>query len=315
MLAVLGVVAPVFLVVGAGYSAARWNGFGRGWVDGLMAFTVRYAAPLLLFTGMYRLDLAQAFDLRLWASFYAGSTGSFVVGILLARYVWKRRPGEAVAIGFCAMFSNTLLLGLPVMTLAYGEESLAPAFSILAIHAPFHYVIGIVTMEVLRRDGAGALETATRAARAILSNALTIGIASGLLLNAVGLRLPDFAETAVDMLARAALPVALFAIGGALTRYAIRADLGEAAMATTLSIVIHPLVAWTLATQVFDLPQDLLRAAVVTSAMPTGMNGYVFAAMYDRAVGAAASTVLLSTALSVLTISFWLWLLGGAALV
>lgn len=314
MLAVLGVVAPVFLVVGAGFSAARWNGFARGWVDGLMAFTVRYAAPTLLFSGMYRLDLSQAFDPGLLGSFYAGSLGAFVVGILLARLAWRRRPGEAVAIGFCAMFSNTLLLGLPVMTLAYGEGALPPVFSILAIHAPLHYAVGIVTMELSRRDGVGAAETLSRASRAILSNALTIGIASGLALNAVGLRLPGFAETAVDMIARAALPVALFGLGGAMTRYALRADLGEAAMASTLSIVVHPLVAYLLGTHVFALSEPLLRAAVVTSAMPTGMNGYVFAAMYDRAVGAAASTVLLSTALSVATITFWLWLLGGAAI-
>ncbi|TVQ54633.1 MAG: AEC family transporter [Rhodobacteraceae bacterium] len=314
MLAVLGVVAPVFMVVAAGYSAARLHGFGRAWVDGLMAFAVRYAAPLLLFSGMYRLDLSQAFDLRLLASFYAGSLGSFVLAIILARLVWRRRPGEAVAIGFCAMFSNTLFLGVPVMTLAYGEGALPPVFSILAIHAPLHYAVGIVTMETLRRDGTGAAETAARAAGAILSNALTIGIASGLLLNALSVRLPGFAETAMEMMARAALPVALFGLGGAMTRYAIRADLGEAAMATTLSIVVHPLVAFVLGAHVFAMPDDLLRAAVITSAMPTGMNGYVFAAMYDRAMGAAASTVLLSTALSVATITFWLWLLGGAAL-
>jgi predicted permease len=47
--------------------------------------------------------------------------------------------------------------------------------------------------------------------------------------------------------------------------------------------------------------------------MPAGMNGYMFATMYNRAQGAAASTVLLGTGLSVLTVSFWLWMLGGAA--
>jgi predicted permease len=55
----------------------------------------------------------------------------------------------------------------------------------------------------------------------------------------------------------------------------------------------------------------MARAAVVLAAMPTGMNGYLFAAMYNRAMGAAASTVLLATTLSVFSIGLWLWWLGG----
>jgi predicted permease len=65
---------------------------------------------------------------------------------------------------------------------------------------------------------------------------------------------------------------------------------------------------------VFDLPDAWVRAAVVTAAMPTGMNGFVFASMYGRAQGAAASVVLLGTGAAVVSVTFWLWLLGGAAI-
>lgn len=310
MLSVLTVVLPVFLIVAAGYGATRFGGFAPAAVDGLLAFTVRFAVPVLLFGAMYRLDLAQAFDPRLLLSFYIGAAVCFVAGIVLARRVWARRPGEAVAIGFCAMFSNTVLLGLPIMARAYGEASLPPAFAIIALHAPVGYLAGISVMEYARRDGAGFVATVRRAAAAMFSNALTIGIVAGLVLNFGGVALPGFVVVAVDMMSAAALPAALFGLGGALTRYRLKADLGEAAMASALSIVLHPAIAYGLAALVFDLPAGMVRAAVVIAAMPTGMNAYVFAAMYHRAEGASASAVLLGTGASVVTITLWIWLLG-----
>ncbi|SDZ73618.1 AEC family transporter [Rubrimonas cliftonensis] len=309
-LSVLEVVAPVFLLVAAGYVLARTKVVSAEAVDGVMAFAVRFAVPLLLFGAIYRLDLASAFDLELLASFYLGALICFALAILLARKVWGRRPGEAVAIGFCALFSNSLLLGLPIMTRAYGEGALAPNFAIISVHAPFCYLVGIVVMEFSRRDGAGLVATVTRASKAMFSNALTIGLAAGFALNLGEVAVPAFAMTAVDMAATAALPAALFGLGGALTRYSLRADIGVATMTAAISLVVHPALALGLGAFVFDLPEGSLRAAVVTAAMPTGLNGYLFAAMYARAQGAAASVVLLGTAASVVTITLWLLALG-----
>lgn len=313
MLDVLMVVLPVFLIVGAGYGGVRIGSFSAAAIDGLMAYTIRFAIPILLFRAMVTLDLGQAFDPRLLASFYAGALGCFFATMALARFAFGRRPGESAAIGFSALFSNTVLLGLPIIDRAFGQASMAPAFSIVAVHAPVCYLVGITTMEIVRRDGASATVTARRAARAMFSNALTIGIAAGLVLNLAQVPLPEFLMAAVGLVAASGLPAALFALGGALTRYAVRDDLGEAVTAAVMSVIVHPLVVWALATQVFELPRDMTRAAVVLAAMPAGMNAYVFAAMYDRALGAAASAVLIGTALAVFTASFWLWLIGVTA--
>lgn len=309
MLDVLTVVLPVFLIVGAGYLAVRFGGFQQSAVDGLLAFTVRYAVPVFLFNAMYRLDLSEAFARDLLASFYTGALTCFALGTLLARLIWNRRPGESVAIGFGALFSNTVLLGLPIMERAFGPEEMAAAFAIVAIHAPICYFVGIVVMEICRADGHGPLETARRAARLMFSNALTIGLALGLAANFAGLRLPEPAEAAIGLLARAALPVALFAVGGALTRYALRSSLGEAGMVAALSTLLHPAIAYALG-RMLGLSDPYLHAAVLLAAMPPGMNAYVFATMYRRSEGAAASGLLLATATSVLTIPVWLLILA-----
>lgn len=314
MLAILNVVMPVFLVVGSGYALVRLRFFSDGVVDTLIGFATRFAVPCLLFMAMYRLDLGAAFDGAHLLSFYAASITCFVVAITLSRRVWKRRPGEAVVVGFGALFSNSVLLGLPVMERAYGAAETEAMLAIIALHAPICYLVGILTMELRARDGRPVPQALLSAGRQIVTNALMVGLGLGVLANLSGLALPGAAEDAIDLVARAALPVALFALGGALTRYSLKREVGEAGMVAACSLILHPLLAWLLTRHVFDLPEPFVRAAVLTAAMPTGLNGYVFATMYNRAIGTAASAVIVGTVFGILTISFWLWFLGGAAI-
>ncbi len=310
ILDLLEVVLPVFLVIGAGYLAVRLKVFGDSAVDGLMDFAIKFAVPSLLFLNIMRLDLGAYFDWRLLVTFFSGAFAAFVLGIVGARVLFKRRPGDSVAIGFGAMFSNSLLLGLPIMERAYGPDALAGNFVILSVHAPLIYLVGISVMEAARSDGRGLAGTTRVIARAMFRNTLMIGLALGFVVNLSGLVLPSAVLPAIELVARAALPAALFGLGGMLTRYSLRASVGEAGLITVLSLLVHPAVAYVLATQVFDLSVEFTRSAVVTASMAPGVNAYVFAKMYNRAVGAAASAVLLATGLSILTIPVWLYILG-----
>ncbi len=314
MLAVLNVVLPVFLIIATGYVATRTKLFPDAGIDGLIAFVIKFAIPALLLNAMYRLDLAMAFEWRILVSFYTGALTCFVLGMILARKIWKRTPGEAVAVGFSALFSNTVLVGLAIMTRAYGEAATQPMFGIIALHAPLLYTLGMIFMEIARRDGAGMKSTVRRMLASVFSNALMLGILTGLLLNVLEIRLPEPVASALEMLAAATLPAALFGIGAALTRYRMRAEASEALMVSVLLLLVHPGIAWVLSQHVFELPPEFVRAAVVTAAMPAGLNVYVFAAMYDRATGLAASALLLSTVLSIATITLWLTVLGGAGI-
>jgi predicted permease len=100
-------------------------------------------------------------------------------------------------------------------------------------------------------------------------------------------------------------------MGAALTRYAVRAEVAESAMVSLLSLIVHPLIAFVLTHWVMGLSPDYVRAAVIIAAMPPGMNVYIFALMYDRAVALSASAVLIATGFSIATISIWLLILDA----
>ncbi len=308
MSALLDVILPVFLIIGFGYAAAKAGIFGENAVDGVMRYAQNFAAPCLLFRSIAGLDLAGAYELGLMLSFYLAAFASFGVGMAGAILVFKRPLPDAVAIGFACLFSNSLLLGLPITERAFGPGALTGNYAIISIHAPLFYGCGIAMMEWAKARGEelSVAALATKIARAIGSQPLVIGIALGFVVNLAGYGLYGPVNAAVDMIAGTAIPTALFGLGGVLVRYKTEGDRGTIAMICGCSLVLHPGLTWLLGHYVFDLGRDSLRSAVVTAAMAPGVNAYMFAHLYGVAKRVNASAVLVATALSILSVWGWL---------
>lgn len=311
MSALLDVILPVFLVIGFGYIAVRAGWLAETAIDGLMRFAQSFAVPCLLFRSIAHLDLSTAYDPGLMTSFYAGAFAGFFACFFGAMLIFHRAMPDAVAIGFAGLFSNSLLLGLAITERAYGTAALEGNYAIISLHAPLLYGFGIALMEWARSRGHGLSGVALlrQIARAILSQSLVIGILLGFAINLAGNPLPEVFWSGVDMVARAAIPVALFGLGGVLVRYRIEGDLGPVLMVTLASLILHPAVTWFLGTQVFQLGDAALRSAVVTAAMAPGVNAYMFAHMYGVGKRVNASSVLVATAASILTAWGWLHIL------
>jgi hypothetical protein len=309
MTALIEVILPVFLVLGAGYLAA-WRGLlTEAGIDGLMKFAQGIAIPCLLFRAISTLDLAEVFHWRLLVSFYVGALTGFLVGLAGARWLFGRDWQDAVAIGFVGLFSNSLLLGIPLTERAYGPDALAANFAIIAVHAPFCYAVGIIAMELARAGGSALARVPGQVLRAMLGQPLVIGILLGFAVNLSGLELPGPVTDGLDLLTSAGLPAALFGLGGVLRRYRPEGDVPTILYIVAVSLVVHPAVVWGLGTAL-ALPQDAFRSAVLTAAMAPGVNAYLFADLYGRARRVAASAVLVGTAATMGTALFWLWALG-----
>ena len=219
---------------------------------------------------------------------------------------FDRSPVDAVAIGFACLFSNTVLLGIPITERAYGPEALAANFAIIAFHAPFCYMLGVTSMEIARNQSSGAFEKTKRVVDAMFHNPFVIAILLGLFANVTNLPLPAPLLGGIDLMASAALPAALFSLGGILFRYRPEGDMKAILMVCGLSLVLHPAIVYGLG-RMLEFETGDLRSAVLTAEMAPGVNAYVFAHMYGAARRVAASAVLIATAGSIVTI--WLWLL------
>lgn len=309
MLSVLVIVSPVFALVATGYLAVRFGVFPRTGVGGLIAFVNTFAVPCLLFRAMLDIDFGAVFNPLMISGYYISAVVVLAFSIGLAHFAFRNRPGEAVASGFAAVFSNTVLLGLPIVQRAYGEDVLPIMYSIIGFHAPILMTISLVAMEIMRRDGVSPGKVAVTAIRRVVTNPLLIGIALGLVGNLVGLQLIEPADAFTSMMAQAVLPAALFGLGGALNEYRIRDNWLLSATMSAIKLLGLPALVYVLVVWVFRVDPAIARIAVITAAMPSGINAYVFATSYSRSVDVAASTILITTALSVVTVSFWLYVL------
>ena len=308
MQTLLDVILPVFLVIGFGYVAVWRKLFPVSGIDGVMRFTQSFAIPCLLFQAIARLDLKASFDPGLLGSFYTGATVCFCLGILGARYFFERDWEDCVAIGFCCLFSNSVLLGLPITERAYGPDALTGNFAITAFHSPFCYGLGISVMEIVRNRGQSPLVMLRATARAMFRNALVLAIGLGFAVNLSGLPVPQVLDDALSLIVRAALPAALFALGGVLYQYRPEGDGRTIAMVCGIALIVHPAIFWGMA-KATSVPPDFFRSGVLTAAMAPGFNAYIFANLYSRAKRVAASSVLIATGASILTVWVWLMLL------
>ncbi|MFH1766446.1 MAG: AEC family transporter, partial [Gemmatimonadota bacterium] len=136
MTVLLEVVAPVFGVMVLGALSVKIRALNEEAVKGLVLFVFNFAIPILLFRSLAHAELPP--DIR-WAfllSYYGGAFTVFAAGMALARFVFKRSLEDQAIFGMSAGFSNTVLIGIPILFTAYGPEATVPTLLILAFHGP-----------------------------------------------------------------------------------------------------------------------------------------------------------------------------------
>lgn len=306
---VLNIVGSVFLLIAIGYLSVCNGLFPKEGVRGLIEFINNFAVPCLLFQAMLMVDFRTVFNPEYLLSFYISAFIVFAVAVAIAVYWFKRSPGESIVVGFSAYFTNTVLVGLPIIQRAYGEESLPMVYGIIGLHSPLLLTFSMLSMEFSKRDGRPIPLALKQAGMRVVTNPLLFGILLGLSANLLEINVPVIIDSATETMAKGVLPAALFGLGGALNQYRLRDTWPQAMVLSALKLILHPLLVLILAQFVFSLSWEMTRIAVILAAMPSGLSAYVFATYYNRATDVAANTILLGTAASAFTVSAWLIIL------
>ena len=306
MLNIFITVLPVFLIIGAGYAVMWRRLITKDVIDALAQFAQKFAIPCLLFLAVAELDLKAYFNIPLFASYYIPAGLIFMIGGFTGYLLFNRTPAQAVAVGFTVLFSNMVLLGFTIMERAYGVDALSTNYALASVHVLFCYIIGITCMETLRSNGVGIILIISSVFKAIFRNTLALGLILGFIFNFSGIILPETLIVSLEMMARSALPVALFALGGVLYRYKLSSNLPEVGAVAIIKLFIFPILVYIMGTYVFELETSVRNSAVIIAAMPPGINTYIFASMYNRAQQTAATSIVICTGLSIFTITAWL---------
>jgi malonate transporter and related proteins len=236
-------------------------------------------------------------------AYFSGAFAIFALGAAAARRLWARRGAEPAIFGITAAFSNTIILGIPIVLRAFGDVAAVPLSLIVAFHSGLIFALTTIAAEVGLGAGAPWHRVPLNIGKGLVTNPILWGIAIGLALNLLGLALPAILDQLAGMLGAAELPAALFALGANLSRFRLARALRPALLLTGLKILLQPALVYLLAAHMFALPPVSLAVAITIAALPTGINAYLFAARYEAAVREATSTILVSTLVSAVTLA------------
>lgn len=302
---VLSALLPVVLLIFIGFVAGK-AGLIRGEaVRDLSNLVFLVLTQALLFRTMSSVHI-ERLDFKSTALYYAVAAGFFLV-LLFAQGLSSRSAVLALA----AIFSNTLMIGVPLVSLAYGEAGLVHLFTLISMHALVLLTFATVVLELLvareaAQAGSGAprhmLATVAQAVKNAIIHPVPLPILAGLLYAQTGWGLHPVVAHPLKLLGDAFGPVALVLVGVTLAHAAIGAQLRGALVISLLKTVLHPLL-MVAAGWLFGLRGMPLAVMVVAASLPVGANVFLFSQRYRKAEDIVTASVAVSTALALVSVS------------
>lgn len=304
-------VLPVFALVLTGYLVAKKTSIlGEGGPRTLTSFVFYVAVPALLFRifgqGLGR--AAAAVEVAL--AYAAAGVVVFAVAFALGRFVFRLGLAERAILAMGGTFSNSVLLGLPLIITLFGEPGLATATVIITLDSIVLLPLSTILVEF---GGSGSGHLGRRLAelgRSLAQNPVILASLFGLAYGASGLPVPAAVDRFADLLAGAAAPCALFALGATLTRFSIGGNLVQAGTMVLLKMALHPAAVAVMVTLVPGIDPVERSVAVMIAALPVGANVFVLAELYGVSLARTSTAILVSTGLAVFTLSALLLWIG-----
>jgi len=309
MQTVLGVTLPFFALVLFGYVAAA-----RRWVPGeavpaFNGFLLYFAVPALLFRFAASTPFAEIANGRYFVAWGGCGIAIVLAVTFVARRMLHQRLRDAAFYGLAAAVANAGFMGVPLLVALLGTRAAAP--TILAIVADLVMVAsaGLVLAELDGATRRGWRADVRDAALRIFLNPFLISMLLGAAFSGLEWKLvTPFAEI-VKLLADAAGPCALFAIGVSLVRPDAPLRSPVLALPVVVKLLVHPAAIW-LVMAAAGIDEATRRVAVLVAALPSAGWVFIFATRYEADAGRISATILWTTALAFVTFSGLVLLLG-----
>ena len=221
-----------------------------------------------------------------------------VFSIILGKLLFYKFPGNINRImRFAAVFSNCAFMGFPVIDGLFGRDGIFFASMYIAVFHIFiwTYGIGLFTGGFDFRDAKKMLKS--------LINPGIVSVAAGLVVFVFQIKLPDPLFQALDMVGGMTTPISMMVVGALLADADFKKVMFKWHLyyGVLVRLLLIPLLVF-LVLRLFAIPPMLLGITVVLTAMPVAVNTAIFAEKYGGDAALASQYIVLSTALSIITI-------------
>ncbi|WP_166416895.1 AEC family transporter [Cochlodiniinecator piscidefendens] len=299
---------PFFGLIGLGYFACRTRFFTEEAAAYLTKFVFYFALSAMLFRFAATLPVSEIFDAQFVYAYLSASLAVYVLAIALSLLRGKSVE-EAAVEAQCAVSGNTGFMGIPMFFLLLGEASTGPMLMVLTIDMLVFSSL-IVILITGSRDGRMSLGILGTVIKGLFKNPMIVSILLGLIWSQTEIGLIGPADEFLTILGGAATPGALFAIGASLAAKSAE-RVSVASWLSFLKLIVHPAAVALAAFWVFSVEPFAALVMVAGASLPVAGNVYILAQQYGVAPQRVSSTILISTAVSIFTITGIIALLQG----
>lgn len=303
--------APLFALILAGWLLMRYARWPTAMADHLTTFVFSVGLPAMLFRMMSDLSRLPPVDTRLLAAFFGSCLIVFGLGRLVAWKLFRLDGTSQSVFGVGCIFSNNIMLGLPLAKAALGDAAIPSVALVLVFNALILWSLVSVSI-AWHRHGSLSLRGFRDTLKGVLRNPIILAILTGAAYGLTGWGLPEIADAPLAMLGQTGMPLALVALGMSLADYRLRDDWRLSVAISIMKLVVQPLTIWGLC-RLIGLPPLETQVIVLLGSVGVGANVFLMSRQFRAVEGGIAGALLLSTIGSALTTPFFLALLAHPA--
>lgn len=309
---------PIFLVMIVGWVIKQLGVIDDHFANVANKYVFKVALPVLLFRDLSKADFYSQFDIR-FVGYCAIVTIAMFGGVWIFTDLLMKDKTMRGSFIQCSCRSSAAILGMAFIQNMYSETGMAPLMIVAAV--PLFNVISVValTFKANPVDGVSIEDMPKKdgikkACLNIVTNPIIIGIVVGLLASLVRLQLPAILDKTVNSIAQTATPIALICIGAGFEgRKAIK-KIKSTLVGTFIKLIGLAAIFIPIAVYMGFRNQELM-AILIMLASPTTVTSYIMAKNMNNDEVLASSIIVLTTILSSITLTGWIFILRSFGLI
>lgn len=295
-------VLPMCLIMALGYGTRRLGWIRREEIFAINKIAFRIFLPCLLYYNVYCSDLSGSFDPLLMAYAVGGVLLTF--GLSLGYTLLTEKLPERRGVMIQGMFrSNYVIMGIPVATALLGSDQLGTVSILIAVVVPLFNMLAVVVLEVFRGQKPKPLHILGQ----IVKNPLVIASALGILTLAAGIRLPHILEQTIQNVSAIASPLQLFLLGAFFQFSGLKTYRRELVTVSAAKLIISPGLFLGLGA-LLGFRGVAFVSLIGIFASPTAVNSFTMAQQMGGDAELAGDIVVVTSAVSMLTMFLWVFL-------
>ena len=309
---------PIFLVMIVGWAIKQLGVIDDHFANVANKYVFKVALPVLLFRDLSKADFYSQFDIR-FVGYCAIVTIAMFGGVWIFTDLLMKDKTMRGSFIQCSCRSSAAILGMAFIQNMYSETGMAPLMIVAAV--PLFNVISVIalTFKANPVDGVSIedmpkKEGIKKAFFNILTNPIIIGIVIGLLASLIRLQLPAILDKTVNSIAQTATPIALICIGAGFEGRKAVKKIKPALAGTFIKLIGLAAIFIPIAVYMGFRNQELM-AILIMLASPTTVTSYIMSKNMNNDEVLASSIIVLTTVLSSITLTGWIFILRSFGLI